>query len=494
MKKIVFIILIFSIISIQVKTQTKITLNLDKCIELATSNSLEAFKAQNLYLSSYWEYRSFKAGRLPSVNLQVTPIQYNSNFIKRYDYNENIEVYRQQQSIYSSGGLSVNQNFDLTGGTFTLETSLDYMKNFGDNDYSQFSSVPVRIGYSQSLFGFNSFKWEKKIEPLKYEKAKQQYIYSRENISEKTVQYFFSLAMTQEEYTLAIENVSSADSLYIAGKAKDKISAISQSDLQTLHLDLINAQNSQETASINLEKTSFTLLSFLGMDKEQKIHIELPQKPNYTYISLEEALQYTKNNNPDILSYRQQILQAEKEVDQARKSSSFDANISASVGFNQIGDNFGDAYSNPLRQDIIRVGITIPILDWGVRKGRVNMAKNNLNITQLTVHQNEENLEQEVLISVREFNLYQDLIVRAKQAMEIANSAYNITKQRFILGKADVNSITISLSRKMEAQRNYITTLFNYWVSYYKIRKLTLFDFERQESLTVQFDKLLNVK
>ncbi|GHV14462.1 hypothetical protein FACS1894169_03390 [Bacteroidia bacterium] len=95
MKKIVFIILIFSIISIQVKTQTKITLNLDKCIELATSNSLEAFKAQNLYLSSYWEYRSFKAGRLPSVNLQVTPIQYNSNFIKRYDYNENIEVYRQ---------------------------------------------------------------------------------------------------------------------------------------------------------------------------------------------------------------------------------------------------------------------------------------------------------------------------------------------------------------------------------------------------------------
>lgn len=493
MKKIILILLSVSILFVYTNAQDKITLTLERCVEIATSSSLEAFKVRNLYLTSYWEYRAYKAGRLPSVNLQMTPIQYNSNFTKRYDYDKNIEIYRQQQSIYSSGGLSMNQNFSLTGGTFTIETSLDHMKNFGDNNYSQFSSVPLRIGYSQSLFGFNNFKWEKKIEPLKYEKAKQQYLYSREDISEMAVQYFFDLAMAQAEYEMTLENVLSADSLYIAGKAKDRISAISQPDLLTLQLDLINARNSLLTASINLEKTTFTFLSFFNLDKDQRVILELPRRLKLIYISVDEALYYMKKNNPDILLYKQQLLQVERDVEQARKSSGFSADISASVGFNQIGDNFGNAYRNPLRQDIVRVGLTIPILDWGVREGRVNMAKNNLNVKRLTIQQDENNLQQEVLLSVREFNLYQDLIFRAEEAVDMANSAYNVTKRRFIVGKADVNSLTLSLNRKKEAQRNYIAILTNYWTGYYKLRKLTLFDFERQELLTVQFDKLLGM-
>ena len=65
--------------------------------------------------------------------------------------------------------------------------------------------------------------------------------------------------------------------------------------------------------------------------------------------------------------------------------------------------------------------------------------------------------------------------------------AYNETKQRFMIGKADINSLTLSLNRQQEAQRNYITALQNYWLSYYKIRKLTLHDFETGISLANEF-------
>ena len=65
----------------------------------------------------------------------------------------------------SSLCLNSHRSF-IIGGTFYLETGLQYMRNFGDNAGNQFSSVPVRIGYSQSLIGFNQFKWDKKIEPL----------------------------------------------------------------------------------------------------------------------------------------------------------------------------------------------------------------------------------------------------------------------------------------------------------------------------------------
>ena len=51
-----------------------------------------------------------------------------------------------------------------------------------------------------------------------------------------------------------------------------------------------------------------------------------------------------------------------------------------------------------------------------------------------------------------------------------------------------VNSLTLSLNRQQEAQKNYISALQNYWLNYYKIRKLTLHDFESGFSLADKFD------
>lgn len=48
--------------------------------------------------------------------------------------------------------------------------------------------------------------------------------------------------------------------------------------------------------------------------------------------------------------------------------------------------------------------------------------------------------------------------------------------------------LTLSLNRQQEAQKNYIQALQNYWLNYYKIRKLTLHDFESGMSLSDRFD------
>ena len=149
-----------------------VILTLEQTITLAVDSSLEAFRSKNAYMSSYWEYRTFRAERLPSLMLNLTPGQYNRTIIKRYDSESKVDIYRPQQAFEAYGGLSVAQNFDLLGGTFFLNTNMDYLRNFGDNTYTQYRSVPVRIGYQQDLIGYNAFKWKKKIEPLKYEKAK----------------------------------------------------------------------------------------------------------------------------------------------------------------------------------------------------------------------------------------------------------------------------------------------------------------------------------
>ena len=205
-----------------------------------------------MYLAGYWEYRTYKANRLPSLTLNMTPAQYYRDITRRYDSQQDLDVYRTQQSFYASGNLALQQNFDLTGGTFYLRSELGYMRNFGDNATTQFTSVPMKLGYTQTLVGYNAFKWERRIEPLKYERVKKEFIYDVEQVSERATTYFFNLAMAQAEYNLAKENVASSDTLYHIGEQRYKIAAISQADLLTLKLDLVNARNALQNKSLSL--------------------------------------------------------------------------------------------------------------------------------------------------------------------------------------------------------------------------------------------------
>lgn len=465
-----------------------IVLSLNKAIEVASDSSLDAFRYKNLYQAYYWQHVAYKANRLPSLTLNTNPVQFYRDITKRYDYDQNIDVYREQQTISSSLNLAIKQNFDLTGGTFFVDSELGYMYNFGDNKYSQFNTVPIRIGYEQSLIGYNAFRWEKKIEPLKYERAKKELIYNLEATSEKTTNYFFELAMVQAEFDLAKKNLSTTDTLYRIGVERHKIAAISQADLLTLELDRINAQNSFQNAEIALRRAMFSLASFLGYDKNSQLKLIIPGKPTSVDLSVEKALQLARENNPKFLQMRESQLEAERDVDKARKESMFNARVNASIGLNQVADNFNKAYRDLLQQEIVGLNISIPLVDWGVRKGRHNMAKNNLNVLKISNKQEELQLEEDLIMTVGDFNIQQKMIQSAENALDIATLAYDATKKRFLIGKADVNSLTLAQKREQEAQQNYIRSLKNYWVSYFKIRKLTLFDFETGVSLSRNFD------
>ncbi len=469
-------------------SQERLTLDLQETIRLANDSSLEAFRTKNMYLAGYWEYRTYKANRLPSLTLNMTPAQYNRDITRRYDSEQDLDIYRSQQSFYAYGNLAIQQNFDLTGGTFYLDTELGYMRSFGGNHYTQFTSVPIRLGYTQSLVGYNAFRWERKIEPLKYEKVKKEYIYNAEQVSEQATTYFFALAMAQAEYDLARENVTSTDTLYRIGMERLKIASISRADLLTLKLDVVNARNTLQTAASSLKRAMFSLASFLNLDKNTQIRLELPGKPQILTIPVDEALEAARANNPDFLELRQNVLEAEREVNRTKIESRFNASINASVGFNQVAEKFSEAYRKPMQQEMVSISVSIPLVDWGVRKGKYNMARNNLNVVRTSSRQSEISIEEDVIMTVNDFNIQQDLVVSAEEALDLAIMAYNETRQRFIIGQADINSLTLSLNRQQEAQRNYISALQDYWLNYYKIRKLTLHDFATGFSLSEKFD------
>lgn len=282
--------------------------------------------------------------------------------------------------------------------------------------------------------------------------------------------------------------MATTDTLYAIGEQRQKIASISQADLLTLKLDRVNARNTLKNARIVRKRAMSALATFLNLDRNSYIEIILPARPHYVDISADRAMALARENSPIYLGQRQNVLEAEREVDRTKNESRFNASFNASVGFNQVADNISAAYRNLLQQDLVSFTVSIPLVDWGVRKGRYNMAKNNLNVVKTAARQEEIGLEEDVMMTVSDFSVQQDMIVSAEEALELAELAYDQTRRRFIIGKADINSLTLALNRQQEAQKNYIQALQNYWLNYYKIRKLTLYDFESGISLSDRFD------
>lgn len=463
--------------------QRIVRLSLDDAIEMANDSSLQAFSAQNRYMSGYWAYRTYKAERLPSMTLNLRPLTYYKFFTTRYDSNLDRDIYRSQRTLSSGGGLTISQNFDPLGGSFYLETDIDYMRSFGFSKATQFNATPIRLGYTQNLLGYNAFKWDRRIEPLKYERAKRELLYNMEATSELAVAYSFALALAQSEYKLAQENKASTDTLYSIGQMRYKIAAISQAELLTLRLDNINASNTLNNAEIEVKRAMQALAVFLNLERNTQIETELPYIPRKVSISADKAIAMAQANNPTYLAQKQNVLEAEQNVRKTRVESRLSASLRASVGLNQVADRLGEAYKNLLDQELVTLTLSIPIVDWGIRRGKYNVARNNLEVARIQERQEAVSLEEDLMTTLYDFDVQQNLLSVAQNAVELSEIAYRQTQQRFVIGKADVNAVTLAHNRQQEAQQNYIKAQLNYWAGYYKIRRLTLFDFESGFSL-----------
>ena len=478
-----FFLIIFVLISSVATAQLR--LSLDDVIALAKDSSLTAFRYKNMYLANYWNFKSFKAQRLPSLTLDVQPVVYNRQLVARYDSENDIDIYRQQKSYAASAGLTLTQNFDPLGGTFYVTTSLDYLRGFGDNTFNQYTAVPFIIGYRHNSFGFNQFKWDRKIEPLKFEKAKLEYLYNTELIAIQAVQYFFQLALSQAQYDNAVIQKDKCDSLYLIGQLKYNIASITKSDLMTLELDVLNAQNSIATAQVAVRRDMLRLTSYLGLDRNTQLQLILPEKPPNIAINYNAAIEMMHKNSYMILEKMQSVSEAEMNLDRIRKSNRVSAGISASVGYNQEAEELKDAYRDPMRRDVISVSISVPLVDWGVRKGQKNQAANALDIAKIDQAQKMDELEQNVINTVAEFNTRYDLLITAEESLRLAKAVYDQNVLNFQNGSCDITTLSSSQTRLLNAQNQYITSMRDYWSCYYEIRSQTLFDFITNSPLNI---------
>ncbi len=463
---------------------------LEDVVKEARERSPDALAARHRYRGSYWQYRSFQAGYLPHLTFDATLPSLDRS-ISAITLPDGSDAFIQRSLATSSSNLSITQTIGLTGGQIFVNSGLQRIDLIKEDELvTSYLSTPVNIGLQQPVFAYNPYRWERKIEPVRYREARQRYIEDLERISLTVTGLFFDLLMAQINVEINKTDLKNNDTLYQIAKGRYSLGRIAENELLQMELNYLNSLSALEQSEINREAALFRFRSYLAMEGDEEIILIPPEHVTDLKIDPQKALAKAKSNRSDILAFERQRIEAESEVHRAKADSRFNANLYALYGLTQSADEFAEAYSSPLDRQQLIFGIRIPLVDWGVSKGKVKMAESNLELVNTNIDQALNDFEYEIYLRVLEFNRLKDQLEIAAKTDTIATKRYEVTRQRFLIGNIGILDLNIAYQEKDRATQNYLLALFNYWRGFYEIRKITLYDFVEEQSIYIRFQEL----
>ena len=464
-------------------------LSLDDCIAMARRQSIDAAVALGELRSAYWQWRSYRTDLLPEVSLSGTLPSYNKRYSSYQQADGGLSFVRNDY-LGLDGSLNITQKLWPTGGTLSVESSLDYLHQTGSGtgNSNQLMSLPVAITLSQPLFGANHLKWNRRIEPLRYHEAQARFLTETEQVAMQAISLYFGLLLAGEQVNIARQNLQTAEKLYEVAQAKRRMGSISENDVLQMRLDVLTARSALTNSESTRQASQFALRSFL--DVEADIMPTVPEDIPQLRLVYDDVLGHALRNNALATTMRRRQLEADYAVASARANRQ-SINLYAQLGYTGTGNNISSAYRHLLSNEVVQVGVTIPLLDWGKRKGQRRVAESNREIVQGQLRQQAQEFRQNIFILTEQFNNQAEQLRIASEADTIARRRYHTNVETFKIGSISTLELSDAQKAKDQARQNRIQQLFNYWYYYYQIRSIALWDFERGCELTADIEKLV---
>lgn len=473
-----FLLLLFICPSLFAQT----SYSLEDVIRLGQSQAIAARKAATLKTTQFWEWKSYQSSLKPQVILEGRLPGFSRISQEVRQPGGGIEFQSISQSnIYSQ--ISLSQPILATGATVYVGTQLQRFDDF-TAESSLYNGTPFQLGLIQPLFSFNQLKWNKKIEPLRYKESQQEFLANMENIAVNALDYFFIQMIAQIDYEIAKVNLVNTDTIFKITEEKYNMGKSSRNDVLQLRLEKLKAVKSVALAEQDMETAGLQLSSYISYRDAQNLLLKLPEDLPVLDISIEQALKQAHENRPNTIGFKRRALEAEMGVAEAKGSRGFSANLIGSIGYNKSDKLIGEVYNQPLQQQTISLEFSFPIIDWGRAKSRVETAKANRQLTLYEIEQDSINFDQILLTELTLLRRYAKQVELNKEVDTLAQMRYKIAQDAFLINQLSITDLSIAIQEKDKAKRDYVRSLWDYWRSYYRIRELTLFDFELNQHIT----------
>ena len=481
---IVITLLLYQLAGISQALDDTLKLTLQQVVDMAKGKSIAAKQAVTLKENKYWQWRTFKSNYQPQLSLNGILPGYINSFQEVVQPDGTI-VFQPVKYNNSSLNLALSQSIAQTGGTIFGTTQLQRYDDF-DRNYKLYNGVPYGIGYSQPLAKFNQLKWDQKIEPLKYNESKQQYIESMEEIAIKATGYFFDLLLAQVNLQIAETNFENTKNILRIAKEKFDLGKVSRNEILQLELEQLKSQKAVGIAKRDMEISTLNLKTYTGLVNTDKISLLLPKETKSTEISAEKILSEALENRSDAIAFMRRVAEAKRDVAKAKGDNGINATLTARLGYSKSAVNIGKIYESPRSQQMVQLEFDIPILDWGRSKSRMKTAEANKQFTEYAVEQDKQNFTQEIYTQVTLYQMMKEQLILNAKADSIASEKYQIAKERYVLGNLSITDLSIAFQENDQAKRDFVLGLKDFWSAYFQLRYLSLYDFEKNQKISYQ--------
>ena len=331
-----FFLLASFLTSVRLPAQHRLTLDLEEAIATAHDQSPAALLARHTFLTSYWEYRSYRADQLPALRLTGSVGQYNRSLVALQDAATGAFNYVGNNTLNNSLSLSLNQNITLTGGTVAVSTGLGRLDQFAPESRQTWNSNPVYVSVNQPISAYNSFRWEKKIEPRKYELAKRAYAEALEAVTVTVSSYFFDLLLAQRRLETARASRENTAQLYAIAQERFRLGSLSRDEVLQLELKLLGDDLSISDCAVQAQVAMMRLRNYLGYNETVELLLLAPEAEGTLMLSYDDVLGKVLSNSSTTLDYELRTLSADRAVAQAKAAAGLSANLSARFGLAKL--------------------------------------------------------------------------------------------------------------------------------------------------------------
>ncbi len=90
-----------------------------------------------------------------------------------------------------------------------------------------------------------------------------------------------------------------------------------------------------------------------------------------------------------------------------------------------------------------------------------------------------EQLKQDAHFAALQLQQARGQLELSAKADTVANKRFDVAKNRYVIGRIGMDNLYLAQQEKDQAIQAYVQALRGYWLSYYRLRRVTLYDFEQ---------------
>jgi outer membrane protein len=452
-------------------------ITLAKAIDMALKNSHQATAATATVDAARSRERAFSARRLPQLSLTGNAPLFSKD-IQPVTQQDGTLEFLPVQTTQADAGLTIRQQMPWTGADIFVTSSLRRVDQTRQDALTRtWTGSPVTFGIQQPLLRPNAQRWDGREQNIRMDAAERQYLEAREGVALQATEAFFELYLAKRTLENATTNAATNDTLYNLNKGRLEIGKIGENDLLQSELALLRARAALDNAKLEYMRRLSAFRLAVNLPANTPVEIAIPSSVPEFEPDTTTAVAQALRNRAQMSDLELQAVQARRRVAEARLQGGPGAMLNASVGFNQVpGTDL--LYQDLLQSQRLSVGLSIPVFNWGARGADVQAAKVDQKRVVAVSQQSRLQLAQDAHFSALQLGQARRNLAVSAKADTVASKRFEVAYNRYVIGRIGPDNLYIAQNEKDQAITQYLQALRNYWLAYYRLRQMTLYDFE----------------